>query len=134
MAALVRTIAPIPLGGICLHRHLWRRWVPPQSENSQKRYATAIRGADSSERSLRTSPSPHRECSYKQCYDTLQSVKDMQEFGRACFLSGIRIERKDRPNFPEFRLIAGLCETYGFSTAPKSSVGNPRIEELAIHK
>ena len=67
-------------------------------------------------------------------YDTLQSIKDMQELGRNYFLSGVRKERKAQPNFPELRLIVDLFEVYGVSTVPKSAVDNPRIEELTIPK
>lgn len=52
-------------------------------------------------------------------YDTLQSIKDMQELGRAYLLSGIRVERKDQPNSPELRLTAGLFDTYGVTATPK---------------
>ena len=65
-------------------------------------------------------------------YDTLQSIKEMQELNRAFFLQGIRKYRKDQPNFPELRLLADLFETYGISATPKSASENPRIEELTI--
>ena len=67
-------------------------------------------------------------------YDTLQSINDMQELGRAFFLHGIRKDRKAQPNFPELRLIADLFETYGTSSTPKCAPGNPRIAELTIPK
>ena len=47
---------------------------------------------------------------------------------------GAQISPQSHPNFPELRLIAGLFETYGVPTSPKSSVGNPRIEELTTPK
>ena len=67
-------------------------------------------------------------------YDTLQSIKEMQELNRTFFLQGVRKYRKDQPNFPELRLLAGFFETYGISSTPKASPENPRIEELTIPK
>ena len=67
-------------------------------------------------------------------YDSTQSIKDMQERGRAYFLSGIRKGRKSQPNSPELRLMVGLFDGYGVSAIPKSWTDNPRIEELTIPK
>ena len=53
-------------------------------------------------------------------YNTLTSIKDMQELGRAYFLQGIRKERKPQPNYPDPRLLVGLFETYAVVSAPKA--------------
>ena len=67
-------------------------------------------------------------------YDTLKSIKEMQELNRTFFLQGIRKGRKSQPNFPELRLLADLFETYGITSTPKCAPENPRIEELTIPK
>ena len=67
-------------------------------------------------------------------YDTLKSIKEMQELNRTFFLQGIRKDRKAQPNFPELRLLADLFETYGITSTPKCAPENPRIEELTIPK
>ena len=66
--------------------------------------------------------------------DTLQSINDMQELGRAFPLQGIRKGRKSQPNFPELRLLSDLFEAYGIASAPKCDPGNPRIGEPTIPK